>query len=72
MFLQVRFWTFDIGQIIKQMISLDETIYDFNIIYYKWQKFSILHMTNNNKMNLTNLQNSNSYRIMIDPQKKKK
>jgi hypothetical protein len=69
-FSKLHFWA--IGQIIKQTISLDETTYDFNIVYYKWQKFSIMHMTNNNKMNLTNLQNSNSNRIMIDPQKKHK
>jgi hypothetical protein len=39
-------------------MSLDETTYGFNIIDYKWQKFSVMHMTNNNKMDLTNLQNS--------------
>jgi hypothetical protein len=68
---KLHFWTFDIGQIIKQTISLDETTYDFNIIDYKWQKFSIMHMRNNNKMDLTNLQNGNSNRIMIDPQKRR-
>ncbi len=31
-----------------------------------------MHMTNNNKMDLTNLQNSNSNRIIIDPPKKRK
>jgi hypothetical protein len=70
--LKLCFWAFDIGQIIKQTISFDETTYDFNIINYKWQKFSIMHMTNNNKMDLTNLQNSNSNRIIIDPPKKRK
>jgi hypothetical protein len=67
---KLRIWAFDIGQIIKHTISLDETTYDFNFIDYKWQKFSIMHMTNNNKMDLTNLQNSNSNRVMIDPPKK--
>jgi hypothetical protein len=30
-----------------------------------------MHVTNNNKMDLTNLQNNNSNRVMIDPHKKK-
>jgi len=67
---KIRFWAFDIGQIIEQMMNLDETTYGFNIIDYKWQKFSTMHMTNKNKMDLTNLQNSSSNRIMIDPQNK--
>jgi hypothetical protein len=36
--LKLCFWAFDIGQIIKQTVSFDETTYDFNIINYKMTK----------------------------------